>query len=106
MNGFTATVRVLLLCDNQSQDVPEWTRSCTVWIVWATPSDELFSGMLQRLCERLECKSVSLLLFFQDEDTKQDDEEGDEAAARCAPHEDRRRVGKAPARCQERSNSE
>lgn len=51
-------------------------------------------------------KVSDCLLFFQDEDTKQDDEEGDEAAARCAPHEDRRRVGKAAARCQERSNSE
>lgn len=38
--------------------------------------------------------SDSLLLFFQGESTKQDDEEGEKAAARCAPRDDRREWGK------------
>ena len=32
--------------------------------------------------------SGSLLLFYQDEDTKQDNEEGEEAATRCSPRDE------------------
>jgi hypothetical protein len=48
MKGFTVHL-VRLVVEGQGrvkQGLPEWTRSCAAWRVWATPSEVLFSDMM------------------------------------------------------------